>query len=53
MKVVICGKGGSGKSSISAMLAHEFSNMGKNVLVVDTDESNTGLNSLLGVVSPS
>ncbi|GAB7014985.1 ATP-binding protein [Methanogenium cariaci] len=52
MKVVICGKGGSGKSSISAMLAHEFSNMGKNVLVVDTDESNTGLNSLLGVVSP-
>ena len=48
MKVVICGKGGSGKSTITAMLAREFVSRGRDVLVVDTDESNTGLNSLLG-----
>lgn len=52
MKIVICGKGGSGKSTIAALMAHEYARQNKNVLVVDTDESNMGLNSILGTESP-
>lgn len=52
MKVAICGKGGSGKSSITALLARYLANRGYNVLVVDADESNMGLHRLLGVASP-
>ena len=43
MKILICGKGGSGKSTVSALLARELSKNGDRVLVVDTDESNFGL----------
>ncbi len=52
MKIVICGKGGSGKSTIAALMAHEYARQKKNVLVVDTDESNMGLYSILGTDSP-
>lgn len=52
MKIVICGKGGSGKSTIAALMAHEYTRQKKNVLVVDTDESNMGLYSILGTDSP-
>ena len=48
MKIVICGKGGSGKSTISALLAREIAEKGNEVLVVDTDESNFGLYKQLG-----
>ena len=47
-KVAICGKGGSGKSSIVALLANELRKRGWQVLVVDSDESNMGLARMLG-----
>ena len=43
MKMILCGKGGCGKSTISALLARAFTKRGMNVLVVDADESNFGL----------
>lgn len=49
MKVLICGKGGSGKSTITALLAKAMARKGYNVLVVDSDESNFGLHRQLGV----
>jgi CO dehydrogenase maturation factor len=52
MKVMICGKGGSGKSTITALLAKNLKNSGKTVLVVDTDESNLCLHRLLGARLP-
>lgn len=52
MKIAICGKGGSGKSSITVLLAQYLAGRNFNVLVVDADESNLGLHRLLGVSSP-
>lgn len=52
MKVMICGKGGSGKSTITALLAKALKNSGKSVLVIDTDESNLCLHRLLGARMP-
>jgi len=52
MKLVICGKGGSGKSTISALMAREMAARGDRVLVVDTDESNFGLYKHLGLEQP-
>ncbi len=43
MKIAVCGKGGSGKSTFTALLAKEFAVRGKKVLVIDSDESNYGL----------
>lgn len=50
-KIVVCGKGGAGKSSIVALLAAALRARGKRVLVVDADESNPGLYRLLGLAS--
>ncbi|MFZ5564542.1 MAG: P-loop NTPase [Thermodesulfobacteriota bacterium] len=52
MKIVLCGKGGSGKSSVAAVLARALAKTGLTVLVVDGDESNTGLHRLLGLDRP-
>ncbi|MCQ1535318.1 AAA family ATPase [Methanosarcina sp. KYL-1] len=52
MKVLVCGKGGSGKSTLTALLAKEMARKGYNVLVVDSDESNFGLHRQLGVEKP-
>ncbi len=52
MKITVCGKGGCGKSTVTTLLAKEFSRMGKKVLVVDSDESNFGLHRQLGVELP-
>jgi CO dehydrogenase maturation factor len=52
MKLVICGKGGSGKSTASALIAREIKARGEKVLVVDTDESNFGLYKQLGLNQP-
>ena len=52
MRIIICGKGGSGKSTLTALLALEYAAQGRRVLVVDTDESNTGLHRLLGIPAP-
>lgn len=51
MRIAVCGKGGSGKSTISALLAKEMAKT-KNVLVLDIDESNYGLHSHLGLAAP-
>jgi CO dehydrogenase maturation factor len=47
-KMAICGKGGSGKSTVVALLAHGVRTRGYRVLVVDSDESNPGLYRMLG-----
>ncbi|MGE0084410.1 MAG: P-loop NTPase [Desulfococcaceae bacterium] len=48
MKILICGKGGSGKSTLSVLIARELRDKGYRVLLVDADESNLGLARLLG-----
>ena len=50
-KVAVCGKGGSGKSTVVSLLAHGLSRRGYEVLVVDSDESNLGLHRILGIDS--
>ncbi len=52
MKCMICGKGGSGKSTITALLARALVETGKKVLVIDSDESNLCLHRLLGITQP-
>jgi CO dehydrogenase maturation factor len=52
MKILICGKGGCGKSSVTALLAIELEKRGYKVIVVDNDESNFGLHIQLGMVLP-
>jgi len=52
MKVLICGKGGCGKSTIAALLAKEMALRNSKVLVIDSDESNIGLHSRLGMQKP-
>lgn len=52
MKLIIAGKGGCGKSVIAALLAQELARRGNKVLVIDTDESNFGLHSQLGLEKP-
>jgi CO dehydrogenase maturation factor len=52
MKVLICGKGGSGKSTIASLLAKDLITKKYRVLVVDADESNYGLSVQLGLDDP-
>ena len=52
MKILICGKGGSGKSTVAALLATAMRKRGKRVLLVDADESNIGLYRMLGLDMP-
>lgn len=52
MKISVCGKGGSGKSTIVTLLANEARVRGYQVLVVDSDESNSGLFRMLGFDQP-
>ncbi len=52
MKLLICGKGGCGKSTVAALLAKSLVKNGNSVLVIDTDESNFGLHRQLGVDLP-
>jgi CO dehydrogenase maturation factor len=47
-KTAICGKGGSGKSTVVALFATSLRKRGYRVLVVDSDESNLGLYRMLG-----
>jgi CO dehydrogenase maturation factor len=51
-KIAVCGKGGSGKSVIARLLANGLKRRGKRVLLIDSDESNTGLHRMLGFDSP-
>lgn len=52
MKVCVCGKGGSGKSTIVALLADGLRRHGKRVVVLDSDESNASLYWMLGFDRP-
>jgi CO dehydrogenase maturation factor len=52
MKILLCGKGGSGKSTVAALLARNLQAEGYRVLVVDADESNYGLSAQLGLPDP-
>ena len=52
MKVIISGKGGSGKSTLSTLIAKALANHDFSVLLIDADESNFGLQRLLGVPAP-
>jgi len=52
MKILVCGKGGSGKSTIVALLAREMALRKNRVLVIDSDESNIGLHNRLGMEKP-
>jgi len=49
MKVLVSGKGGCGKSTISAMLGKYLADRGYRVLIIDADESNPGLYRMLGL----
>lgn len=51
-KILICGRGGSGKSTLVTMIAHRLTEKGR-VLVVDADESNLGLGRMLGLTPPA
>ena len=51
MKIMICGKGGSGKSAISVLAARLLSKK-YDVYLIDSDESNTLLPKILGADSP-
>ncbi|MFA5257629.1 MAG: P-loop NTPase [Opitutales bacterium] len=48
MKIIICGKGGSGKSTITSLLARQNAASGRRTIVVDTDVSNVGIHRILG-----
>jgi CO dehydrogenase maturation factor len=52
MKIFVCGKGRSGKSTITAMLAKCIAKRNYNVLVVDSEESNFSLHKSLGLEMP-
>ncbi len=52
VKISFCGKGGSGKSTLTSMVAKQLASMGKRVLVIDCDESNYGLHQQLGMEPP-
>jgi len=47
-KIAVCGKGGTGKSTIVALMANALRQAGYLVLVMDTDESKPGLYRLFG-----
>jgi len=52
MKILVCGKGGCGKSTVVALLAKEMALRKNKILVIDSDESNIGLHSRLGMGKP-
>ena len=47
-KIAVCGKGGTGKSTMVTLMANVLSEEGYTVLVIDTDESNPGLYRMFG-----
>jgi CO dehydrogenase maturation factor len=52
MKISVCGKGGSGKSALTTLLAKQALDRNLKALVVDSDESNSGLFRMLGFEKP-
>lgn len=52
MRILICGKGGCGKSSIVSLMARVLRYKGYDVHVLDADSSNPGLYRMLGFMKP-
>ena len=52
MKICVCGKGGSGKSTVVSLFTLAAHEKGFSVLVIDSDESNSGLFRMLGFKNP-
>lgn len=52
MKIAVTGKGGCGKSTVTTLVAMALAQRGKEVLIVDSDESNYGLHCQLGMDLP-
>jgi len=52
MKISVCGKGGSGKSALVTLLAKQALGRDLKALVIDSDESNSGLFRMLGFEKP-
>ncbi|MDD4332227.1 MAG: P-loop NTPase [Methanosarcinaceae archaeon] len=52
MKLLLCGKGGCGKSTVTALLAQSIAAKGCNVLVMDSNRSSFGLHRQLGLELP-
>jgi len=52
LKILVCGKGGCGKSTIVSLLSKELASRNNKVLVIDSDESNIGLHGRLGMQKP-
>ncbi|WP_303860035.1 AAA family ATPase [Alkalibaculum bacchi] len=50
-KIILSGKGGSGKSTLTSLLSQTLAAEGKRTLVVDTDESNRTLDKMLNMSS--
>ncbi|MBN1691048.1 MAG: P-loop NTPase [Dehalococcoidia bacterium] len=48
-KIAVCGKGGSGKTTVVTLLALALKGAGRSVIVIDADESNPGLGRMLGI----
>ncbi len=48
-KIAVCGKGGAGKSTVTALLARSMVALGYEPLVIDTDDSNEGTAAKLGI----
>jgi CO dehydrogenase maturation factor len=53
MKAVIAGKGGSGKSTITTLMARLALQRARRVIVVDADESNPGIERMFGLGEPT
>lgn len=52
-KFLICGKGGAGKSTLTALLTLALNKRSQKVFLVDADESNIGLYKMLGLDYPT
>jgi CO dehydrogenase maturation factor len=52
IKLSICGKGGSGKSTLTGLMAQQAAARSYKIIVVDSDESNSGLYRTLGFEKP-
>lgn len=52
MKIGLFGKGGSGKSTVTALMAEVLAEQGYEVTILDADSTNVGLHRALGIGQP-